>query len=110
MAKVTVRGELPPDDPLYRVGLKVVSLIGPHGGMADATDSKSVTERCEGSTPFAGTMVSHPVHDGSVGINKSATEGLFLLQVTDDSDQARAVLTKEEFEKLIERMKKMLEG
>lgn len=56
-------------------------------------------------------MISIPVRDGAIGATKSATSGLYLIQVTDsDGEQARAVLTKAEVTAHIELLLRLMAG
>lgn len=57
-------------------------------------------------------MVPHKVKEGLVGVNKSSTPGLFLLQLTEvtmgEALQARVVMDEKQFRALIERMRAIL--
>lgn len=49
-------------------------------------------------------MVSYPVYKGFVGVSRSADLPCVLLQVTDDTQQARAVLTVEQALEVVSRL------
>ena len=57
-------------------------------------------------------MVPHRVKDGLVGVNKSVSDGLYLLQITEvtmaEALQARAVMDEKQFRALIARMQALL--
>ena len=46
-------------------------------------------------------MISRPMYQGSVGVARSCTSSLALLQVTDNYSQARAILTEQQLMRLI---------